>query len=152
MWKPAHRVVADRSGLRYPSDLTDAEWAIVGAMIPPARHGGPRRSVDGREVRNGIFYLLWPGCQWTALPTVRWLDPSGYDAGKEIKGRKRHILVDTLGLLLNVVVHPADVQDRDGAFLLLRQARRLLPFIKRIFADRLRSWSIRRDLARLFDF
>src|SRR5271156_1042352 len=64
-----------------------------------------------------------------------WLDPSGYDAGKKIKGRKRHILVDTLGLLLNVVVHPADVQDRDGAFLLLRRARRLFPFIKRIFAD-----------------
>jgi transposase len=64
-----------------------------------------------------------------------WLDPSGYDAGKKIKGRKRHILVDTLGLLLNVVVHPADVQDRDGAFHLLRRARRLFPFIKRIFAD-----------------
>ena len=43
------------------------------------------------------------------------LDASGYDAGKKIKGRKRHILVDTLGLLLNVVVHPADIQDRDGA-------------------------------------
>ena len=41
-----------------------------------------------------------------------WLDPSGYDAGKKVKGRKRHILVDTLGLLLNVVVHSADVQDR----------------------------------------
>ena len=64
-----------------------------------------------------------------------WLDPSGYDAGKKIKGRKRHILVDTLGLLLNVVVHPADVQDRDGAFQLLRRARRLFPFIERIFAD-----------------
>src|SRR4029453_11598022 len=64
-----------------------------------------------------------------------WLDPSGYDAGKKVKGRKRHILVDTLGLLLNVIVHPADVQDRDGAFLLLRRARRLFPFIKRIFAD-----------------
>src|SRR3974390_2571820 len=63
------------------------------------------------------------------------LDPSGYDAGKKIKGRKRHILVDTLGLLLNVVVHPADVQDRDGALLLLRRTRRLFPFIKRIFAD-----------------
>ena len=63
------------------------------------------------------------------------LDPSGYDAGKKIKGRKRHILVDTLGLLLNVVVHPADIQDRDGAFHLLRRARRLFPFIERIFAD-----------------
>ena len=43
------------------------------------------------------------------------LDPQGFDAGKKVTGRKRHILVDTLGLLLNVVVHPADVQDRDGA-------------------------------------
>src|SRR3982074_1243879 len=64
-----------------------------------------------------------------------WLDPSGYDAGKKIKGRKRHILVDTLGVLLNVVVHPADIQDRDGALHLLRRARRLFPFIERIFAD-----------------
>ena len=60
-----------------------------------------------------------------------WLDPPGYDAGKKIKGRKRHILVDTLGLLLNVVVHPADIQDRDGALHLLRRARRLFPFIER---------------------
>jgi transposase len=51
----------------------------------------------------------------------------------QIKGRKRHILVDTLGLLLNVVVHPADIQDRDGALHLLRSARRLFPFIERIF-------------------
>ena len=50
-------------------------------------------------------------------------------------GRKRHILVDTLGLLLNVVVHPADVQDRDGAYALLRGCRRLFPFIEVIFAD-----------------
>jgi hypothetical protein len=49
--------------------------------------------------------------------------------------RKRHILVDTLGLLLSVVVHPADLQDRDGAFQLLRRARRLFPFFKHIFAD-----------------
>ena len=63
------------------------------------------------------------------------LDPSGYDAGKKVKGRKRHILVDTLGLLLSVVVHPANIQDRDGAYEVLRQARRLFPFIERIFAD-----------------
>ncbi len=63
------------------------------------------------------------------------LDPSGYDAGKKVKGRKRHILVDTLGLLLNVVVYPADVQDRDGAAIVLRQARRSFPFIERIYAD-----------------
>ena len=44
------------------------EWAIVAAMIPPGRHGGRRRSVNVREVLNGIFYVLWTGCQWKALP------------------------------------------------------------------------------------
>jgi len=68
MWKPEHRSAADRLGLGYPSDLTDAEWAIVEPMIPPARHGGRKRSVDVREVLNGIFDVLWTGCQWKALP------------------------------------------------------------------------------------
>ena len=63
------------------------------------------------------------------------MDPQGYDAGKKVTGRKRHILVDTLGLLLSVVVHPADVQDRDGVQAVLRKARRSFPFIERIFAD-----------------
>ena len=68
MWKPEHRLAADRSGLRYPSDLTDAEWALVAAMIPSARHGGRKRSVNVREVLNGIFHVPWTGCQWKALP------------------------------------------------------------------------------------
>src|SRR5271167_4939588 len=68
MWKPEHRQAANRSGLRYPSDLSDAEWVIVAPMIPPARHGGRKRSVNVREVLNGIFYVLWTGCQWQALP------------------------------------------------------------------------------------
>ena len=68
MWKPEHRVAADRSGLRYPSDLIDAEWVLVEPLIPPARHGGRKRSVNVREVLNGIFYILWTGCQWKALP------------------------------------------------------------------------------------
>jgi transposase len=68
MWTPDHRRTADRRGLRYPSDLTDAEWALVSPLIPPAKHGGRRRSVDVREVLNAIFYLLWTGCQWKALP------------------------------------------------------------------------------------
>jgi transposase len=50
MWKPEHRQAANRSGLRYPSDLNDAEWVIVEPMIPPARHGGRKRSVNVREV------------------------------------------------------------------------------------------------------
>ena len=64
------------------------------------------------------------------------LDPQGFDAGKKITGRKRHILVDTLGLLLSVAVHPASIQDRDGVALVLnRRTRRLFPFIERIYAD-----------------
>ena len=65
---PKHRQAANRSGLRYPSDLTDAKSALVEPMIPPARPGGRKRSVNVREVLNGIFYILWTGCQWKALP------------------------------------------------------------------------------------
>jgi transposase len=68
MWKPEHRLAAKRHGLRYPSDLTDAEWALVEPLIPPAKHGGRKRSVNVREVLNGIFYVLSTGCQWPALP------------------------------------------------------------------------------------
>ena len=68
MWKPEHRRAADRRGLRYPSDLSDAEWALVEPLIPPAKHGGRKRSVDLREVLNAIFYVLSTGCQWKALP------------------------------------------------------------------------------------
>ncbi|MGH6795670.1 MAG: IS5 family transposase [Methylocella sp.] len=193
MWTAEHRRLAARKGLRYPSDLTDGEWALVEPMIPPAKRGGRRREVNVREVLNAIFYVLSTGCQWQALPkdlppksTAHhyfglwdWdgtlerlhhalyvetreragreaspsaaiidsqsgkaaqkggsaLDPQGFDAGKKVTGRTRHILVDTLGLLLSVAVHPANVQDRDGAGEVLRTARRSFPFIERIFAD-----------------
>jgi transposase len=192
-WTAQHRRAADRRGLRYPSDLTDAEWALVLPLIRPAKHGGRPRTVDVREVLNAVFYVLSTGCQWQALPKdlppkstawsyfSRWewegtieahppcplcrgaragrsrgqsddgnhrqpdgegrakggstLDPSGYDAGKKVVGRERPILTDTMGLLLGVVVHPASVQDRDGAEPLLRQARRLFPFVERIMGD-----------------
>ena len=68
MWTTEHRIAADRRGLRYPSDLIDAEWALIEPLIPPAKHGGRPREVNVREVLNGIFYLLWTGCQWPALP------------------------------------------------------------------------------------
>ena len=63
------------------------------------------------------------------------IDPSGYDAGKKIKGKKRHILVDTVGLLLHAVVHPASIQDRDGAILVLGTLFGQFPFLKKLFAD-----------------
>ena len=68
MWTAEHRRAADRRGLRYPSDLSDAEWALIAPLIPPAKRGGRKRSVDVREVLNGIFYVLSTGCQWNALP------------------------------------------------------------------------------------
>jgi putative transposase len=60
---------------------------------------------------------------------------AGYDAGKKIKGRKRHIVTDTLGLMLFVLVHGADVQDRDGAPALLKAIRHRFPWLRHIFAD-----------------
>jgi transposase len=68
MWTTDHRGAAERRGLRYPSDLTDAEWALVEPLIPPARRGGRKRSVNLREVLNARLYVLSTGCQWTALP------------------------------------------------------------------------------------
>jgi putative transposase of IS4/5 family DUF4096 len=55
-------IAADRSGLRYPSDLTGAEWAVVEPTVPLAKPGGRKRTIDVREILNGIFYVLWTGC------------------------------------------------------------------------------------------
>src|SRR5436853_2491749 len=68
MWNREHRRAADRHGLRYPSDLSDSEWALIEPAIPPAKRGGRRREVNVREVLNAIFYVLSTGCQWQALP------------------------------------------------------------------------------------
>src|ERR1700681_2006290 len=68
MWTAKNRRRYDRSQLRYPSDLTDDEWAHVVPLIPPAKPGGNKRSVDVREVMNGIMYVLSTGCQWRAVP------------------------------------------------------------------------------------
>ena len=79
MWTVEHRKAASRKGLRYDSDMTEEEWALVAPLIPPAKRGGRRRGADVREVLNAIFYVLWTGCQWKALPkdfppksTVHW--------------------------------------------------------------------------------
>jgi transposase len=162
---------------KYPSDLTDEQWAILKPMLPPAkqnRQGGRPRKVDMREVLNTLFYLNRSGCQWDMLPHdllpkstvydyfVQWRDdgtwaklvqalrertrveagreptPSavcidsqsvkttemggperGYDGGKKINGRKRHLLVDTLGLLLVVLITSASLDDGAAAAILL---------------------------------
>ena len=68
MWTPENRSRYDRSRLRYPSDLTEEEWALIKPLIPPAKRGGNKRTVDVREVVNGVMYILSTGCQWAALP------------------------------------------------------------------------------------
>lgn len=68
MWSKEKRSLYRRDRLRYPSDLTDAEWALVAPLIPPSRSGGRQREVDVRQVLNGILYVLETGCPWRHLP------------------------------------------------------------------------------------
>ena len=68
MWTTENRGRYGRSKQRYPSDLTDAERSLVEPLIPPAKRGVDKRTVDVREAVNGIMYILRTGCQWAALP------------------------------------------------------------------------------------
>ena len=65
----------------------------------------------------------------------RCIDPHGFDAGKKIKGKKRHLLVDTQGLVLHAVVHSAALQDRDGGVLVMATLFGLYPFLLKLYAD-----------------
>ena len=105
-----------------------ARWtASLRSVRPGERTGGKRRSptaaiIDSQSVKS-------------AERGGADIDPIGYDAGKKVKGVKRHIVVDTLGMLLIGQIHSASVQDRDGALSVPAEARRLFPFITKIFAD-----------------
>ena len=68
MWTNENRISYERRALRYPSDLTDAEWVLVEPLIRPAKRGGNKRRVDVREIVTGLMYILSTGCQWRALP------------------------------------------------------------------------------------
>jgi transposase len=188
-WTEITRLQYRRDGLRYASDTTDEEWAVIAPHLPAEHRRGRPRETSLRRVVNAIFYIAQSCCQWRMLPkdfppftTVQyyfyswrddgtWLSinhalvmqarematreasptagvidsqsvktteaagPHGYDAGKKINGRKRHLLVDTMGLLIAAIVHRADIQDRDGAPLLLATMRSAFPWLRHIFAD-----------------
>ena len=68
MWTIETRRRHDRGEHRYTHDLTDDEWAVVEPLIPPAKRGGNKRTVDIREVLNGLMYILGTGCQWRDIP------------------------------------------------------------------------------------
>lgn len=173
----------------YPSDLSDHEWAVLAPLLPAAKPGGRPRSVDLRQILNGIFSLLRTGCAWRSLPcedgpwstvfpsfrlwrrsrlwapihavlrgrvrraagrqptpsaaiidsqsvkTTEQGGPRGEDGGKKVNGRKRPMLVDTLGLRLKVVVHPASRHDREGAKLVLAGLQRRFPRLRHRWAD-----------------
>ena len=88
------------------------------------------RVAAGREAEPSAAIVDSQSVKTTAVKGIR-----GYDAGKKVKGRKRHILVDTMGLLLMVFVHAADIQDRDGAKLLLNRVKQCFTRLRLIWAD-----------------
>ena len=186
-----HNPGGDDAARCYPSQITDAMWAVIEPLLPvrdPSRGGRPR-VYGNRPVLDAIFYVLRSGCQWRMIPhdlvpwwtAYRWYrtwaadgtwdaihdqlraaariavgkDPApsaavldaqsvksseggqarGVDMGKKITGRKRHLITDTLGLVLVAAVTAASVQDRPGGKAVLAQLAAAFPSVALVWAD-----------------
>src|SRR5262244_257058 len=88
------------------------------------------REVAGREASPSAGVI-----DSQSVKTTESGGPRGYDAAKKVKDRKRHIVTDTCGLLVGAEVHPADIQDRDGAVLVIEAVHQLFPWLRCLFAD-----------------
>jgi transposase len=109
-------------GLRRARAIT-ALWLASAAIL---------QLCDGNRSERRLSPASPPG---PGLKTTESGGPRGYDAAKKIKGRKRHIVTDTGGLLVGAEVHPADIQDRDGAVLVIEAIHQLFPWLRHLFAD-----------------
>ena len=185
-YQQAHRLCEPEQ--RYPSSLTDAEWALVADVFERKGPGAPGR-YSRRELLDAICYAVRSGCSWRMLPKEfppwenvyatfrRWtrtglfeqmhdrlramwrereqraVEPTGaivdaqsvrtserggahgFDAAKKVKGRKRHVVTDTCGLVLAVCVLSANVQDRDGAEPVFARVVQKYPSVSKVWAD-----------------
>lgn len=186
-----HKPGGDDAARCYPSQITDAMWAVIEPLLPARdpRRGGRPRIYGDRPVLDAIFYVLRSGCQWRMIPhdlvpwwtAYRWYrtwaadgtwdavhdrlrelariaagkDPHpsaavldaqsvksseggqarGVDMGKKITGRKRHLITDTLGLVLVAAVTAASVQDRPGGKAVLARLAAAFPSVALVWAD-----------------
>jgi transposase len=173
---------------RYPTDVTDAEWALIADLFEH-KGGGKQPDVDRRHMLNAVLYVVRGGTSWRMLPADlpdwnnvyatfrRWVrdnvmermydrlrdmmrarvdrevsptaavldsqstktspqgGPKGFDGGKKVTGRKRHLVVDTLGLLLTVLVTTANVQDRNVAAQILASTKAKHPTVVKTYVD-----------------